>query len=133
MEALHALYLVLLAGSLAFGLEALLIGLGGRVTAIYRRSRLELFKLALPTGLGIVALSILVTAVLAPEPIYLCALVLVFTFVVGGIISLSKDKLVKPRKLPARTTGSEREIESMLETRGFGRLINKRKKPKKRR
>ena len=133
MGVLQVLYGILLVGSLAFGLEALLIGLGGRVTAMYRRDRWELFRLALPTGLGIVVLSILTSAALAPEPIYLCALVLVFTFIVGGVISLSKERFFKPRALPARAPGSEREIESMLEGRGFGRLVKKGKKSRKRR
>ena len=44
----------------------LLIGLGGRVTVMYRRDRFGLFKLALPTGLCIVMLSVTTSAALAP-------------------------------------------------------------------
>lgn len=133
LSVLHVLYLILLAGSLAFGLGALLIGLGGRVTVIYRRSRGELLKLALPTGLVVVGLPIAISAALALEPLYLCALVLLSTFVIGGLIGLSKGKLVKLRAPPTPALGPEREIESMLERRGFGGLLKRKKKSKKRR
>ncbi len=132
MGALHILYGVLIAGSLIFGLEALLIGLGGRVTAIYKRDRLALFKLAIPTGLIIVSLSIIPSTILSLEPLYLCASVLLFTFIIGKFIGLSKDKLFQPGSLPSRATESDAEIESILKSRGLSEFIKKGKRTRKR-
>jgi hypothetical protein len=128
----HALYAILLAGSLAFGLEALLIGLGGRLTVIYRRGQGRLLKLALPLGLIIVGLSILVSMLLSLEPLYLCVLVLACTFAAGKLINLSGSRLFKPRTPPPPPASPERELKLMLKKRGFSELVKKKKRRKKR-
>ncbi len=128
----HALYVILLAGSLAFGLEALLIGLGGRLTVIYRRGRGRLLKLALPLGLIIVGLSIWISMLLSLEPLYLCVLILACTFAAGKLINLSSTKLFKPRAPPAPPTIPEGELKLMLKKRGFSDLVKEKKRRKKR-
>lgn len=129
----HALYAILLAGSLAFGLEALLIGLGGRLTVIYCRGRGGLLKLALLLGLIIVGLSIWISMLLSLEPLYLCALVLACTFAAGKLINLSGTKLFKQRAPPAPPTSSEKELKRMLKKRGFSELIREKRRHKKNR
>lgn len=124
----HTLYAILLAGSLAFGLEALLIGLGGRLTVIYRRGRRRLLKLALPLGLIIVGLSIWISILLSLEPLYLCVLVLACTFAAGKLINVFKAKLVKTLPPPLPPQPSEREIETMLRKRRLGKLTHKKKR-----
>ena len=121
----HALYVILLAGSLAFGLEALLIGLGGHLTVIYHRRRGRLLKLALPLGLAIVGFSIWISMLLSLEPLYLCVLVLMCTFIAGKFISLSRSKLFTPSTPPLPPTSADRELKLMLKRRGFSRLIKK--------
>ncbi|MEA1904914.1 MAG: hypothetical protein U9M97_03430 [Candidatus Hadarchaeota archaeon] len=129
----HALYVILLSGSLAFGLEALLIGLGGRLTVIYHRGRGRLLKLALPLGLTIAGLSIWISMLLSLEPLYLCVLVLACTFVAGKIINLSRSRLFKPRALPPPPASPEKELKLMLKERGFSKLVKEKKRQKKKR
>lgn len=107
---------------MAFGLEALLIGLGGRLSAIYRRKRGKVIKLAFPIGLAITGLSIGLAASLRLSPLYLAAFLLGFTFLSGKLIGLGKEKLFRLRA-PSAPETSEKEIKSMLRDRGFGELV----------
>ncbi|MEM3401659.1 MAG: hypothetical protein QXH08_00310, partial [Candidatus Hadarchaeales archaeon] len=50
------IYILLIAGSLALGLEALLIGWGGKLTVIYHRR--PWFTLGLASGLGLLIVSL---------------------------------------------------------------------------
>lgn len=122
---------MLLAGSLAFGLEALLVGLGGRLPTIYQRRRGRVIKIAFPIGLAITGLSIGLALLLGLSPLYLAALLLGFTFLSGKLIGLRKEKLFRPKIPPATKASSENEIKSMLKDRGFGELVKEEEKQEK--
>jgi len=117
------LYLLLLAGSPAFGFEALLFGLGGQLGVLYRRKRARALGLALATGLAIVIPALIVSLLFGLEPVYLCALVLALTPVVGKIMGLFRAKLLGAGLPPKPPVVSEEEIASMLEKRGLGELV----------
>lgn len=127
MGAIDTLYLVLLIGSLAFGLEALLLGLGGKLMVLYRRKRVRTFVLALGVGLAIVMPAVITSMVLALEPLYFCVLVLAYMFIASRIVHVSGAKLPRapPRALPLPS--SELEVVTMLRKRGYGKLVKKKK------
>lgn len=123
MNILHVLYIIFLLGSLAFGLQALLFGLGGKLSVLYRRGQKRVLALALLVGLTVVSLSILTSAVLSLDPLYFCALVLVYTLLAGGALNLLKIKLIKPGPLPPPSPTTDAKIKQMLRKRGFKKLV----------
>jgi len=130
LDAISTLYLIILVGSLAFGLEALLLGLGGKLMVLYRRQRARTLVLSLGVGLAVVGPAIATSAALMLEPLYLCVLVLVYVFVASRIISIFGAKLVQttPRPLPQQP--SDLEVEEMLRKRGYDKLVKKKRKTK---
>lgn len=121
------LYLVLVVGSLAFGLEALLLGLGGKLMVFYRRDRLKMLGLAFAVGLVIVGFAMITAAALSLEPLYLCALVLVYMFAAGKITDKFGAGLVKPSPAPLPKQPSDEELRAMLRRRGFEKLVKKKR------
>jgi hypothetical protein len=127
LDIINTLYLILVLGSLAFGLEALLIGLGGKLMVLYRRERVGALLLALSIGLTIVAAAIATSAALSLGPIYLCALVLVYMFVTGRVIGIFGERLVPKTSHPLPPQPSDLELEEMLRKRGYEKLVKKKK------
>ena len=127
MTAIEILYVILLVGSLAFGLEALLLGLGGRLTVLYRRRKIKTLVLASMVGLAIVLPAIATSIILALEPLYFCAVVLAYMFAASGLINLLGAKLVRTPPPPLPPQPSEKEIEEMVRRRGYGKLVRKKK------
>lgn len=117
----------MLVGSLAFGLEAMLLGLGGKLMVLYRRRKVNTLGIALAVGLAIIAPAIATSAVLALEPLFFCVLVLAYTFVASGIVSVFGAKLVRTPPPPLPPQPSKKEIETMLRKRGLGKLVKKKK------
>ena len=128
LDAINPLYLILVIGSLAFGLEALLLGLGGKLMVLYRRQRARTLVLSLGVGLAVVGPAMATSAALMLEPLYLCVLVLVYVFVASRIISIFGAKLAQtaPRPLPPQP--SDLEVEEMLRKRGYDKLVKKKRK-----
>jgi hypothetical protein len=128
LDAIGTLYLILVIGSLAFGLEALLLGLGGKLIVLYRRQRVRTLALALLIGAAVVTPAIVTSTAFTLEPLYFC--VLVYVFVASRIISIFGAKLVQttPRPLPQQP--SDLEVEEMLRKRGYGKLVKKKRKTK---
>ena len=120
--------MILLAGSLAFGLEAMLIGLGGKLMVFYRRRRAKTLSLALAVGFAIVGPAVMTSITLAPQPLYFCALVLAYTFIAGKLIGVFGAKLVQTPPPPLPPQPSEKEIEAMVRERGLGKLVRKKKR-----
>jgi len=113
-------------GSLAFGLEALLLGLGGQLPVLYRRGRKRVLKMASLVGLAVVGLSIVTSAALAFGPLYFCASVLVYTLLASMILSLYRTRLIKPEPL-LPPPAADVEIEQMLQKRGFKEFVEEEK------
>jgi len=128
LNASYILYLILFFGSLAFGLEAMLLGLGGQMSVLYRRNKRKTVALALVFGLAIVGLSAATAAPLGLEPLYVCVLVLGYMFLVGAVIWNFRTKFMTARELHLPRTASDAEIRSMLKKRGFGAIVKKKKK-----
>jgi len=128
LNASYILYLILFFGSLAFGLEAMLLGLGGQMSVLYRRNKRKTVALALAFGLTIVGLSAATAAPLGLEPLYVCVLVLGYMFLVGAVIWNFRTKFMTARELHLPRTASDAEIRSMLKKRGFGAIVKKKKK-----
>ena len=124
---MQTLYILLLAGSLAFGLEALLLGLGGQLAVLYRRRKFRTLGLASAIGLSTTGLAILTSAAFGLEPLYLCVLALIYTLVAGKVIGALKPKLRVPSPLPLPPQPPEEEIRAALRKRGFGKLVRKKK------
>lgn len=128
MSAIDILYLILLIGSLAFGLEAMLIGLGGKLMVLYRRHKSRTLVTGLGVGLAIVVPAVIASIALTLEPIFFCALVLVCMLTASGVIKAFGAKSIRtppPRPLP--TPALELEVVDMLRKRGFGKLVKKKK------
>jgi hypothetical protein len=94
LNILYVLYPMFLFGSLAFGLEAMWIGLGGQLTSLYRRDRKRVFKVASLVGLCVVGLSIATTTALNFGPVYFCAFVLVYTLFTSTVLGLLKTRFI---------------------------------------
>ncbi|KUO41267.1 MAG: hypothetical protein AVW05_02845 [Hadesarchaea archaeon DG-33] len=127
MSAIEILYLILLVGSLAFGLEALFLGLGGKLMVLYRRRKVKTIMIALAVGLAIVGPAIVTSMALTLEPLYFCVVVLAYSFVASKIIGAFRMKLVRTPTPPLPPQPSEREIKAMLQKRGLGRLVSKKR------
>ncbi|MFQ6129484.1 MAG: hypothetical protein ACE5OT_01590 [Candidatus Hadarchaeaceae archaeon] len=127
MNTIDILYLILLIGSLAFGLEALLLGLGGKLMVLYRRQKVKTIVIALAVGLAIVGPAIVTSMALALEPLYFCVVVLAYMFVAGKIISLFRVKLAQTPAPPLPPQPSDREIKAMLRKRRLGKLVKKKR------
>jgi hypothetical protein len=125
---IEILYAVMLAGSLAFGLEAMLLGLGGKLMVLYRRQKAETVVLALAIGIAIVGPAIATSMVLALEPLYFCVVVLAYMFVASGLINVFGAGLIRTSPPPPPPQLSERDIETMLRKRGLGKLVKKKRK-----
>ncbi len=128
LSAIEILYLILLVGSLAFGLEALLLGLGGKLTVLYRRRKVKTIAIALAVGLAIIGSAIITSMALAPEPIYFCVMVLAYMFVASRIIHAFRANLTRTPPLSLPPQPPEEELKTMLKKRGFGKLVRKRKR-----
>jgi len=116
-----------LLGSLAFGFEAMLLGLGGQLSVLYRRNRKRVLELALLIGLIAVSSSIVTTTILDLGPLFLCALVLVYTLFSSRIVNLCKVRLVKSGSLPPLSPTADAEIKQILQKRGFSELVEEEK------
>jgi len=127
LSAIDIIYLILLIGSLAFGLEALLLGLGGKLMVLYRRRKVKTIMIALAVGLAIVGPAIVTSMALALEPLYFCVVVLAYMFVAGKIISLFRAKLARAPAPPLPPQPSELEIKAMIRKRGLGKLVKKKR------
>ncbi len=128
LTTLQAFYLLLFAGSLAFGLEAMLLGLGGRLPLLYGRRRWATLGWALGCGCAIIGLSIVTAAPFGLGPLYVCALVLGYTFLAGGVIRRFKARFIKPSLPRLPPPASEVEIRRMLRKRGLRALVKKKKR-----
>lgn len=120
------IYILLIAGSIAFGFEALMIGWGGKLTAVYNRR--PWFTIALASGLGllIVSATLVISFLLQwleNQAIYVGALALLLTAIAGKAISPLKLRLLPKREIPVPEI-SEEEMRKVV-----GRGM---KKPKKR-
>jgi len=127
LNILHVLYLMFLFGSLAFGLEALLLGLGGQLSALYRRGRRRVLVLASIIGVAVVSSSIITSVALGFSPLYFCASVLAYTLLASGALNSQKAKLIKSGPPPMPSPTADLEIEQMLQKRGFKELAEEEK------
>jgi len=127
-SAIEIIYLILIFGSLAFGLEALLLGLGGKLTVLYRRRKVKTIVIALAVGLAIIGSAIITSMALALEPIYFCVMVLAYMFAASRIIHTFGDKLSRTPPLSLPPQPPEEELKTMLKKRGFEKLVEKRKR-----
>ena len=94
---------------------------------LYRRDKLKVLGLALVIGLVIVGLAIITAWAFSMEPLYLCALVLVYMFVAGRITNRFGAGLVKPSPPPLPKQPSDEELRAMLRGRGFEKLVRKKR------
>jgi hypothetical protein len=117
IEVTYVIYLMLILGSFTFGFEALLLGLGGRLFVLYRKSFLRTLELALSLGLAIVCLSIAISSLLSLQLIYLCAFVLACTLLISLILGRCKKFVRTPPTMPPI---DDDEIKKVLNKHGFG-------------
>jgi hypothetical protein len=111
------LYLILLIGSFSLGMEALVLGMGGRIIPLYRKRPFLVLGASAGIGFATVAFSFLIGAVFGLEPLYVCALLFLFTAVFGGAVAVLRPKFEhETRPLPKL---SDQEVKQILKKRGF--------------
>ncbi|MFH1821776.1 MAG: hypothetical protein ABH852_04985 [Methanobacteriota archaeon] len=125
MSAIDILYIVFLVGSLAFGLEVMLIGLGGKLMLRYRRRKATTLVVALLVGFLVVTAAVFTSVVFGLEPIYFAIIVMVYSFIAGQIIKAFRSKLVGTSSPPTMPKTSDKEIEEIIVRRGYGDLVGK--------
>jgi hypothetical protein len=113
-------YFLLFAGSLAFGLEALMLGMGGKIITLYKERPFLVLGLSTLLGFWIVILSLAFGLLFALEPLYVCGAVLVFTLLAGKLVHTMKPELVR-RTPPTPKPLSDKEIREALRKRGLMR------------
>jgi hypothetical protein len=124
MVGMQILYLAIILGSLAFGLQSLAIGMGGKLPIFYRRGRAKALALAASIGLTISGLSIFTSHFLNLNPLFLFATVGIYTIIVGKLTCGLKKVLIEPTHLPEIQT-NDADIEKMLDSRGFKKFLKK--------
>lgn len=113
---------ILLVGSPAFGLEALLIGR----ERILRGGMVELIKIVVPLGLIIVSSALVVSYYLTLGPLYQCTLILALVVFSGGLLSLGSGEGRYREDIPSGEAVSDGDIKSMLRKRGLDELMEDR-------
>ena len=131
LSAIDIIYIVFLVGSLAFGLEVMVIGLGGKLMVIYRRRKVTTLGSALSLGLLVVVLAIVTSASFRLEPVFFALIVLVYAFVAGRIIKVFGAKLIRTPPPPVLPRTSDEEVKEILTRRGYGDLVSKSKRRRK--
>ena len=125
LDTIELLYIIILTGSLAFGFEALMLGMGGKTMLLYRRRKSRMFALAFGVGLAVSVSAVLTSIVFALEPLYFCVLVFAYTFVAGRIVKMAGKNMVRRPPPPIPPSPSELEIVAMLRKRGHGASVVK--------
>jgi hypothetical protein len=74
----------------------------------------------------------MVTVIFDLEPLHLCTLIFIHTLVVGKIASVFGKRFVKPTPIPPPDQLSDEELRTMLEKRGFGKLMMRGEKRERR-
>jgi hypothetical protein len=128
LEAIQIIYIIALLSSLAFGLEVLLLAVGGKLMVFYRKKRVAALSIAALAGLATTVPAVLTSAVLGLGPIYFGFVLFIYLIVVSLVVSVVV--WAKPVKAlaPATPKISDREMAKVLEDRGFGGLLKKDKK-----
>ena len=126
---MHELYLfgLVLAGSPAFGLKALLLGMGSEVSSYGEKSKLALDVMGI--GLSVSLISFILTSILSLEPLFLCLLIIGLIGAFGVLISLNRDSGSK-NNLPNENKLSDDEIKDIIKDRGLDDLIEEDKDSK---
>ncbi|KXA92177.1 hypothetical protein AKJ64_03840 [candidate division MSBL1 archaeon SCGC-AAA259E17] len=114
----YLLYGILLAGSPTFGLEALLLGSGGKLSLIHGEKR-KLAATSLPIGLTLVGISIVLTHTFSLPPLYLCILPLGLAYLAGKIIGIQTKETSRKGEIPIQEKTTDLEIKNMLKKRGL--------------
>lgn len=113
---------------MAFGLEALLLGLGGKLAVLYRRRKVKTIVIALTVGLAIVGPAVATSMAFALEPLFFCVLVFAFMLAASGIVRLFGVKITRTPPPPLPLEPSEEELQALLKKRGFEKLVRKKRK-----
>lgn len=111
-------------------MEAMSIGLGGKLMVIYRRSRAKTLAAGLFSGVAIIGISIITSVILSLEPLHFAVLVLIYLFVAGKILGLFGSRLVSPSPIPPLPAQSDAEIEAIVHKRGLGKKSSKKEREK---
>lgn len=109
----------------------MVIGLGGKIVVIYRRGKLSTLAAALFTGLVTVFLAAATSTIFRLEPIYFVVLVLVYAFVAGRVIGIFWSKRIRMTTPPPLPQVSEEEVREVVRRRGFGELLNEKKRKRR--
>jgi len=112
------LYLLLLVGSLSLGLEAMMLGMGGKIVLLYRKRPLFVLGMSVLLGFSIVVLSLSVGVLLGLEALHICVLAFVFTVLLGKVVERIRPHIVREFKLLPEKI-SDRKIKQMLKQRGI--------------
>lgn len=123
LSVIEIIYIIFLLGSLAFGLEAMFFGFGGKLLLYLRHRKGAMLLVAFGLGITIVVLSAGASIIFHLEPIYFVVLVLLFSFVVGGIIRAFSDKSAWRAPPPPLPESTDEEIKTLLSARGYGNLL----------
>lgn len=117
------LYLVVLCGSLAFGIQAMFLGMGGKVMVRYTQNRRYVLAASSLLGFCIGTMAILTNDLLGMELSCLALWLVAYTGISGGILrAFSGKRGAREMKIPQ--VGSDEDLRRMLERRGLGKLVD---------
>ncbi|MEM2878646.1 MAG: hypothetical protein QXG10_03775 [Candidatus Hadarchaeales archaeon] len=120
------LNIVVLLGSFAFGVEAMFIGMGGRLMVEYRRGRrMVLFESAL-IGLSIAGCAVLTSWSMGLDPPFMALFLAVYTGIAGALIRLFSGGC-KERRVIQHEMITDDELKGMLERKGLKGLVDRKR------
>jgi hypothetical protein len=117
MPAKEILYLIVLCGSFAFGVQAMFLGLGGRLIVRYGKRRGRVLMESLILGLCIGGAAVAMVEVMGLEPLYLALWLPVYTGVFGILLrGVYRGEGKRELQVPDY---SEDELRKMIERSGL--------------
>lgn len=102
-------------------MEALLLGLGGKISSAYGGTA-KLITVAASIGLSLVGISIFLTHIFSLGPGSLCFLLLILTLISGKAIPSKQKKTSKRRAERNEARATDDKIKSILKRRGLENL-----------
>jgi len=126
LPAKDILYIILVCGSLAFGIQAMFLGMGGRLMIRYSKSRKRTLTLALGLGLCICVGSIVSNELIGLHIRWLVLWLVAYTGLFGAAIRAFLRK-GQQRELRIPAGGSDRDLRKIIEKKGLNGLMKEKR------
>ncbi|MEM2875196.1 MAG: hypothetical protein QW567_04175 [Candidatus Hadarchaeales archaeon] len=121
LPAKDILYIIVIGGSLAFGIQAMFLGIGGRTMVAYGRNRGTMLLKALVLGLCIGTLSIITTDLLGMGSPYIALWLVAYTVISGAVLRVFPYR-APPREIDLPQANSD-DLKRLVRRKGLNGLI----------